>query len=150
MKIAIGCDHRGFKYKRELIKYLSKDFTVKDFGTFSEESCDYPDYAYKVAKAVASKRCQKGILICGSGNGVCIVANKVKGVRAAIGYSVKAAEFAVRHNNANIICFSEDFPLSVVKEAVKKFLSAKFESRGRHLRRVNKIQLIEKKFGEEL
>jgi ribose 5-phosphate isomerase B len=78
MKIAIGSDHRGFRHKTELIKYLSKNHTIKDFGTFSEESCDYPDYAYKVAKAVASKKIERGILICGSGNGICIVANKVK------------------------------------------------------------------------
>jgi len=142
MKIAIGSDHRGFRHKTELIKYLSKNYTVKDFGTFSEESCDYPDYAYEVAKAVASKKYQKGILICGSGNGVCIAANKVKGILASIGYSEKAAEFSVRHNNANIICFSEDFPLSTVQKAAEKFLSAKFEG-SRHLKRVNKIKKIE-------
>ncbi|PIU84153.1 MAG: ribose 5-phosphate isomerase B [Elusimicrobia bacterium CG06_land_8_20_14_3_00_38_11] len=142
MKIAIGSDHRGFRYKKGLITYLSKKYNVKDFGTFSEESCDYPDYAYKVAKAVASKKFERGILICGSGNGICIAANKVKGIRAAIGYSEKAAEFSVRHNNANIICFSEDFPLATVKKAVKKFLSAKFEG-GRHLRRIQKIKKIE-------
>ncbi len=144
MKIAIGSDHRGFKYKEKLIKYLYEKHKIKDFGTFCEESCDYPDYAYKVAKAVVSKKFERGILICGSGNGICIAANKVKGIRAAIGYSEKAAEFAVRHNNANIICFSEDFPLEFVKKAVKKFLNAKFEG-GRHLKRVNKIKDIEEK-----
>ncbi|HAX61290.1 MAG TPA: ribose 5-phosphate isomerase B [Elusimicrobia bacterium] len=142
MKIAIGSDHRGFRYKAELIKYLSKDFDIKDFGTFSENSCDYPDYAEKVANAVVSKKYQRGILICGSGNGVCIAANKVKGIRASIGYSVKAAEFSVRHNAANVICFSEDFPLSMIKKAVKKFLAAKFEG-GRHLTRIQKIKKIE-------
>ncbi|MFA5779424.1 MAG: ribose 5-phosphate isomerase B [Elusimicrobiota bacterium] len=142
MKIAIGSDHRGFRHKTELIKYLSKNNTIKDFGTFSEESCDYPDFAYKVAKTVASKKFERGILICGSGNGICIAANKVKGIRAALGYSTKAAEFSVRHNNANIICFSEDFPLATVKKAVKKFLAAKFEG-GRHLMRIQKIKKIE-------
>ncbi|MBI5573429.1 MAG: ribose 5-phosphate isomerase B [Elusimicrobia bacterium] len=142
MKIAIGSDHRGFKHKTELIKYLSKKYNVKDFGTFSEESCDYPDYANIVAKSVASKKFEKGILICGSGNGICIAANKVKGIRAAIGYSEKAAEFSVRHNNANIICFSEDFPFATVKKAVEKFLAAKFEG-GRHLMRIQKIKKIE-------
>ena len=142
MKIAIGSDHRGSKYKAELIKYLSKDNIIKDFGTCSEESCDYPDYAYKVAKAVTSKKFEKGILICGSGNGICIAANKVKGIRAAIGYSPQAAEFAVRHNNANIICFSENFPLRDVKKSVKLFLISEFEG-GRHLNRVNKIKKIE-------
>lgn len=142
MKIAIGSDHRGFGHKTELLKYLSKNHTVKDFGTFSEESCDYPDFANIVAKAVASKKFDRGILICGSGNGICIAANKVKGIRAALGYSIKAAEFSVRHNNANIICFSEDFSLSAVKKSVRKFLSAKFEG-GRHLGRVNKIKKIE-------
>jgi len=142
MKIAIGSDHRGFKYKEKLIKYLSGKYEVKDFGTFSQESCDYPDYANIVAKAVASKKFEKGILICGSGNGICIAANKVKGIRAALGYSGKAAGFAVRHNDANVICFSEDFPFPAVKKAVRKFLSAKFEG-GRHLRRVKKIEKIE-------
>ncbi|HAM38188.1 MAG: ribose 5-phosphate isomerase B [Elusimicrobia bacterium RIFOXYC2_FULL_34_12] len=143
MKIAIGSDHRGFRYKTELMKYLSINNIVKDFGTFSEESCDYPDFAYKVAKAVASGRYKRGILICGSGNGICIAANKVKGIRAALGYSEKAAEFAVRHNDANIICFSEDFSLKNIKKSVKKFLFAEFES-GRHLKRVKKIKEIER------
>ena len=144
MKIAIGSDHRGFRHKTELIKYLSKNHTIKDFGTFSDASCDYPDYAYKVAKAVASKKFERGILICGSGNGICIAANKVKGIRASIGYSEKAAEFSVRHNNANIICFSEDFLLATVKKAVKKFLAAKFEG-SRHLMRIQKIKKIEER-----
>lgn len=143
MKIAIGSDHRGFNYKAKIIKYLSKSHRIKDFGTFSEESCDYPDYAYKVGKAVASKKFDRGILICGSGNGICIAANKVKGVRAALGYSAKAAEFSVRHNNANIICFSEDFPLANIRKSIKKFLSARFES-GRHLRRVKKMMKMER------
>jgi len=147
MKIAIGSDHRGFDYKAKLIKSLSGRHTVKDFGTYSCESCDYPDYAYKVARAVASKKFDRGILICGSGNGICIAANKVKGIRAALGYSVKAAEFAVRHNDANIICFSEDFPLAMVKKSVQKFLYSEFE-KGRHLRRVDKIKKIER--GEKL
>ncbi|MEW6556629.1 MAG: ribose 5-phosphate isomerase B [Elusimicrobiota bacterium] len=142
MKIAIGSDHRGFRYKTELIKYLSKNYMIKDFGTFSENSCDYPDFAYSVAKAVVSKRFDRGILVCGSGNGICIAANKVKGTRAVVGYSPKAAEFSVRHNDANIICFSEDFSLIHIKKAVKKFLSARFE-KGRHLRRVKKIKKIE-------
>ncbi|MFH1540343.1 MAG: ribose 5-phosphate isomerase B [Elusimicrobiota bacterium] len=142
MKIAIGSDHRGFKYKEKLIKFLSKNYEIKDFGTFSEESCGYPDYAYKVAKAVTSKKFDKGILICGSGVGIGIAANKVKGIRAALGYSEKAAEFSVRHLNANIICFSEDFPIVTIKKAIKKFFSAKFEG-GRHLRRIQKIEKIE-------
>jgi ribose 5-phosphate isomerase B len=125
-----------------LKKYLSGKDEVKDVGTFSEESCDYPDYADIVAKAVASKKFNKGILICGSGNGICIAANKVNGIRAALGYSEKSAEFAVRHNDANIICFSEDFPFPAVKRAVRKFLSSEFEG-GRHLRRVEKIRKIE-------
>jgi len=147
MKIAIGSDHRGFGYKEKLIKFLSAKYDVKDFGTFSCESCDYPDYAYRVASAVASGKFRRGILICGSGNGICIAANKVKGIRAALGYSVKAADFAVRHNDANIICFSEDFPFPSVKRAVTKFLSSEFEG-GRHLRRVDKIRKIER--GEKL
>lgn len=142
MKIAIGSDHRGFKYKEKLLKYLSRKYEVKDFGTFSEKSCDYPDYANIVAKTVASGKFQRGILICGSANGMCITANKLKGIRAAIGYSEKATEFSVRHNNANIICFSEDFSFSMIKRAVKKFLLAKFE-KYRHLRRLNKIKKIE-------
>jgi len=142
MKIAIGNDHRGFEYKAKLIKFLSGKFEVKDFGAYSKESCDYPVYAYRVAKAVASKKYDRGILICGSGNGICIAANKVKGIRAALGYSVKAAEFAVRHNNANIICFSEDFPFPFVKKSVVKFLSSEFEA-GRHSRRVDEIKKIE-------
>lgn len=140
MKIAVGCDHRGFIYKERIKKILEeKGNEVKDFGAYSEESVDYPDFAFKVGESISSGESQFGILVCSSGVGVNITANKVKGVRAVQGCSPKLAEMSRRHNNANVITFGQDLmDFDKVEEAMNIFLSTEFEA-GRHERRVEKI-----------
>ncbi len=146
MKIAIGSDHAGFKLKEYLKIFLGKKgYQVKDFGTFSLESCDYPEFAFKVARTIADGKYDKGILICFSGIGQSIVANRFPGVRAALCYNVECARLSREHNDANIIIFGAGF---INKESARKALSiwlaTEFQG-GRHLRRINKIKKIEKR-----
>lgn len=139
LKIAIGADHAGFTYKEELIKFLSDCKELKDFGTYSPESVDYPDFAHPVATAVENKEFDFGILICGSGNGVAITANKHQGIRAAICWDLELAKLARLHNNANIVCIPERFvTIESAKAMVEIFLTTAFEG-GRHASRVGKI-----------
>lgn len=138
--IAIGGDHAGFEYKEHLIKWLEEQgYTVKDFGAYSEDSVDYPDFAHPVAKAVEDKEYTTGVLICGSANGVAITANKHQGIRAAICWESEIASLARLHNNANVLCIPARF---ISKEEaidiLKTFLETSFEG-GRHENRVNKI-----------
>ncbi len=138
VSIAIGGDHAGFEYKKILIDFL-KDYTVKDFGTYSNDSVDYPDFAHPVASAVENEEFDLGILICGSANGVAITANKHQGIRAAICWNSELAELARSHNNANILCIPARFvSTELAKEITFKFLHSAFEG-GRHANRVNKI-----------
>jgi ribose 5-phosphate isomerase B len=140
LKIAIGADHAGFHYK-EMLKAMLIDasYEVKDFGTFSESSVDYPDFAHPVAEAVESETYTFGILVCGSANGVAITANKHQGIRAAICWEQEIAALARQHNNANIICVPARFVSEdLAKDMVKTFLNTKFEG-GRHGNRVEKI-----------
>ena len=140
--IAIGADHAGFEYKeklKDLLKELHAEF--KDFGTTSAESTDYPDYAHTVAAAVSAGDAELGILVCGTGIGMAIAANKHKGIRAANVESVQAATMARSHNNANILAIGARLtPWETVREIVTAFLKTKFEG-GRHQRRVAKIDL---------
>lgn len=137
-KIAIGSDHAGFKYK-ELLKSFLTDHEVKDFGTFSPDSVDYPDFAHPVANAVESGAFNFGVLVCGSANGVAITANKHQGIRAAICWQKEIAELARLHNNANVICIPERFVSEdLAKEMVTTFLNTAFEG-GRHAGRVGKM-----------
>lgn len=140
MNIVIGGDHAGFEYKEHLIKSLeSQGYTVKDFGAYSLDSVDYPDFAHPVAKAVENKESEFGILICGSANGVAITANKHQGIRAAICWQNELAALARQHNNANIVCIPARFvSLEEAENIVKTFLSTPFEG-GRHEARVSKI-----------
>ena len=140
MKIAIGSDHAGFAYKQEICKLLSSlGHEVSDFGPTSDASVDYPDYAHPVAIAVEKQDCELGILICGSGNGVAITANKHQGIRAAICWKEELAELARTHNNANIICIpARHVSKELAEKMLEKFLHAPFEG-GRHERRVEKI-----------
>jgi len=138
-EIAIGSDHAGFRLKEIVKNFLkTKNIEVEDLGTHTEESVDYPDYAFKVGEAVARKDFDFGILICGSGIGMSIAANKVKGIRAALCNDLYSAHVSREHNNANILCMGG----RVIGEEVAKnclvWLNAKFEG-GRHERRVNKI-----------
>ncbi|MCK5287983.1 MAG: ribose 5-phosphate isomerase B [Candidatus Omnitrophica bacterium] len=144
MKIAIACDHRGVKLKNTLIQYLEdKGYTVVDYGTHSTEPCDYPDYTYMAAKSVRDKVTDRAIIICYTGEGSCIVANKVKGIRAALGYNLKSAYMSRRHNNSNALVLPSClFKADYIKKMVFRWLKEDFEG-GRHLRRVRKIKEIE-------
>ena len=138
--IAIGSDHAGFGYKEAIKDHLiNNGFTVTDLGTFTEASCDYPDYAHAVANAVEQGVCEKGVLICGSANGVAITANKHAGIRAAICWEKEIAILARAHNDANIICIPSRFvSTDVAFEMTDAFFSTEFEG-GRHATRVSKI-----------
>lgn len=138
--IAIGGDHAGFTYKSLLIKLLKElGHQVQDFGPGSEASVDYPDHVHPLAKAVVNKEADFGILICGSGNGVAMTANKYPEIRAALCWQTELAKLAREHNDANVLCIPARFVSEeVAEEMVKVFLSTAFEG-GRHLNRVNKI-----------
>ena len=138
--IAIGSDHAGFGYKEAIKDHLTNNgFTVTDLGTFTEASCDYPDYAHAVANAVEQGVCEKGVLICGSANGVAITANKHAGIRAAICWEKEISILARAHNDANIIFIPSRFvSTDVAFEMTDAFFSTEFEG-GRHATRVSKI-----------
>jgi ribose 5-phosphate isomerase B len=138
--IAIGADHAGYGYKTIIADLLSaKGLQVKDFGTHSSDSVDYPDFAHPVSKAVENGEAGCGILICGSGNGVAITANKHQGIRAAICWQADLAKLAREHNNANILCIPARFVSTLVaEEMVDLFLNTNFEG-GRHDVRVGKM-----------
>lgn len=147
MKIAIGCDHGGVELKEEIKKYLFEaGYETKDFGTNSNESCDYPDYAILVAEAVASKEFDFGILICGTGIGIGIAANKIPGIRAALCSDTFSAHATREHNDANILTIGQRVVgPGLALDIVKTFLNTKFEG-GRHQNRIDKIAEIEKKY----
>jgi ribose 5-phosphate isomerase B len=139
MKILIGNDHAGYSLKLSIIKNLEDKYEFFDKGSYSNESVDYPDYASIIAKEIQSEKGDLGILICGTGNGVCMTANKFKGIRAVICWNEEIAKLAKQHNNANIICIPSRF--IKVEEAMKiieSFILEKFEG-GRHERRIKKI-----------
>ena len=141
-KIAIASDHAGYKIM-EMIKQLLKEsgYELTDFGTGNEDSVDYPDFAFKAAEAVASGESKRGILICGTGLGMCISANKVKGIRAVTAYDRFTAEMSRRHNDANILCLgARGLDESAIKEIVKIWLATPFDIENpRHQRRIRKI-----------
>lgn len=139
-KIYIGSDHAGFEVKAKLIQYLTKKgVAVTDHGAYSSEAVDYPDFAHKVASSVSEDETSFGILICGSGNGVCMTANKHAKIRAGLAWETELAKLTRLHNNANVLCMPARF-VSYRKmiNMVNAFLTTEFEG-GRHLRRVNKI-----------
>jgi ribose 5-phosphate isomerase B len=138
LKIAIGADHAGFDYKETIAKGLHAA-GLKDFGTYSPASADYPDFAHPVASAVEKGDFDFGILVCGSANGVAITANKHQGIRAAICWNEELASLARRHNNANVVCIPARFiPIEEAQKIVQTFLDTEFEG-GRHANRVGKI-----------
>ncbi len=140
MKIAIGCDHAAFQLKEKLKMYLQeKGFEIKDFGTYSEERADYADYGHLVATAVENKEFDFGLLMCGSGNGINMTANKHKGIRAALCWNAEIAELARLHNDANILTLPARYiSEEEAKKCVDVFYSTAFEG-GRHTERVRKI-----------
>lgn len=149
MKISIACDHGGLNLKNAVIKYLvDNGYEYVDYGTNTTDSCDYPDFALPAAEAVANKECDFGIVICSTGIGVSIVANKVPGVRCAHCHDSYCAMYTRLHNNSNVLAMGEKVVgVGVALEIVEKFLTTEFEG-GRHERRVNKIAEIEKKYSK--
>lgn len=143
LPIAIGSDHAGFHYKEAIIKMLSEGgIKVLDKGAYSEQSVDYPDHAHPVAAMVNNGEAAWGVLICGSGNGVCMTANKHKNVRAALCWNEELSSLARLHNNANILCIPARFiELEIALQMVKTFQNTAFEG-GRHTKRIEKINPI--------
>ena len=147
IKIALASDHGGFNLKSKIKDYLqSNGYEISDFGTDSTESCDYPDYALPAAEEVASGKCDRGIIVCTTGVGVSIVANKVPGVRCALCQDEYCAEFTRRHNNANVLALGGKVVTEeIALKLVDIFLNTEFEG-GKHQRRVEKITAVEKKY----
>lgn len=147
MKIAIACDHGGLVLKKTLVEYLKKQgHEIFDFGTDSTDSCDYPDFALPASEAVASGKCKYGILICSTGIGVSIVANKVKGIRCAHCQDAYSAKYTRLHNDANMLAFGQKLiGEGIMFDIVDHFLNTEFEG-GRHQNRVQKIANIEEKY----
>jgi len=141
MTIKIGCDHAGFALKEYIKNYLKiKNIQFDDLGTYSYDSVDYPDFSHKVAKEVSNNGANVGILICGSGNGICITANKHKNIRAALCWNEEIAKLARAHNNANILCLPGRFiTILQAEKIIDVFLNSEFEG-GRHQERINKIE----------
>jgi len=140
-KIPIASDHAGFEMKQKLIDFFSQEFEFEDLGAYSEESVDYPDFAHKEANLIENKTFEKGILLCGSGNGIAITANKHPGIRAAICWTAEIAALARQHNDANILVIPARFiDFEEAKKCVITFFNTEFEG-GRHQHRVNKICL---------
>src|SRR4030066_1666051 len=144
MRIALGCDHRGLKLKQVIIGLLTElGHDYQDFGCYGSEPVDYPDIAKQVAEAVISGKFEHGILICSSGIGMSMAANKVKGIRAALCCDILGAERARRHNDANVLCLGEDtLDQALALDIVKIYLSTLFEG-GRHIRRLEKMRGLE-------
>ena len=143
MKIAIASDHAGFIYKEEIKKFLlDKGFEVKDFGTDSTDSCDYPDFIAPAAKAVATGEFERAIVLGGSGNGEAITANKVPSIRCALAWDLRSARLSREHNNANVLSLGERMmAVSEALEIVELWLNTDFEG-GRHQKRIDKIEKI--------
>lgn len=145
MKVAIGCDHGGLNLKKEIKELLlSLGHEVEDFGTYSIESCDYPDIAVPVSRAVVEGKAERGILICGTGIGIGIAANKIAGIRAALCHDTFSARASREHNNANVLTLGERvIGIGLAKDIVTIWMATEFEG-GRHGRRVEKIMALEK------
>ncbi len=147
MKIGIGCDHGAYEYK-EIVKemLIQQGHEVEDFGTYDTSSCDYPDYAYLCAKSVSEGRNERGIVICGTGIGVSIVANKVKGVRCALCSESVSAKLTREHNDSNVLAMGQrTIGVEVMKDIVNVWLNTPFSHEVRHQNRIDKIRSIEEK-----
>lgn len=148
--VVIGSDHGGFGTKQAVVKRLAKaGYTIVDVGSFNgEEKVDYPQYAVEVAKAVAADAKARGVLICGTGTGMCIAANKVKGIRAALGYDIYSTTMARQHNDANILCLrGREFPAAKAAALAQLFLETPFSKEARHKRRIALVSKLESKLG---
>ncbi len=145
MRVALGSDHAGFELKNHLATVLSDGgFTVFDLGTHTTDSVDYPDFAAAVAKAVVDGRADRGIVVCGSGAGASVAANKINGIRAVVAHDTYTAHQAVEHDDVNVLCLgSRVIGSAVAEELASAFLSAKFTNEERHVRRLNKVKALE-------
>lgn len=142
MKIGIVSDHRGYDMKNKIIKQI-KDIEFVDYGTYSKESIDYPDYAFKLCEELNNKEVDLGIAICGSGIGMSIACNKVKGIRCARVTSIKDVKITRIDNNANVIAFSSSINFNKVKRMIEEFINTPFSKEDRHNKRINKINEYE-------
>ena len=143
MQVAIGSDHRGFELKNTIIDFFRREnIAYRDYGCHNTDSVDYPDIALEVGRAVASGNFQRGVLICGTGIGMCMAANKIKGIRAALCVNLLAARRARQHNDANVVCFAGDTDPELAVVMMRTFLDTEFEG-GRHQRRVQKMMQLE-------
>jgi ribose 5-phosphate isomerase B len=146
MLVGIGSDHGGFSLKEDIKQFLTeKGIEYQDFGTYSAESVDYPDISRAVAEAVAGAKCDRGIILCGTGIGVCIAANKVKGIRAALCHDTFSAQMSREHNDANVLTMGgRVIGFGLARAVVDKWLTTEFAGGGRHARRVSKISELER------
>lgn len=146
MKISIASDHAGFELKNKLINLLKGlNIEVIDLGTNSKDSVDYPDFAFKIAQSIIQNQVQKAILICGSGIGACIAANKFKGIRAGIAHDTYSARQGVEHDDMNVLCMgARIIGEELAKEITIAFVNAKFSNEERHIRRLEKVKKFEK------
>lgn len=143
MKIAVAADHAGFQFKQILINFLQeKGYTVEDFGCHGSESCDYPDYGLPAARSVACGQNDRGILICSNGIGMCMVANRIPGIVAALVYNLRTAETTRKHHDSNVLCLgAKEFEADELLAMADVWLHTDFEG-GRHERRINKVKKI--------
>ena len=150
MKIEVACDHGGLSLKKAMMEYVEKlGHEVKDFGTYTTESCDYPDFVAPAAEAVASGECERGIVVCSSGIGVSIVANKVPGIRCAHCHEWYSAKYTRLHNDANMLALGEKvLGVGIMEEIVNVFLTTEYEGGPRHERRLAKIKALEEKYSK--
>jgi len=143
MKIGFASDHRGLKLKEELIDYFKNSYEIIDYGTNSEESTDYPDYAFKLGESVVNNEVDFGVAICGSGIGISIACNKVKGIRCAKVSNSEEAKYTRNDNDSNIVAFGEKTTIEEAIEIVKTFINTPFSNLEKHSRRINKITMYE-------
>jgi ribose 5-phosphate isomerase B len=145
LRVAVGSDHAGFGLKRQVLRVLAEEEAEwQDFGTYDTQSTDYPDVAKEVAQAVAAGRFDRGILLCGTGTGVSIAANKVKGIRAALCHDVFSARYSRLHNDANVLCFGgRVLGPGLMADLLKTWLQTPFSGEERHCRRVEKVRQME-------
>ena len=147
MKLGFASDHRGFTLKNKLIEFLKNDYEIVDCGTYSEESCDYPDYAKVLGEKIVNKEVDYGIAICGSGIGISIACNKIKGVYCAKVNNPLEAEYTRLDNNTNCVAFTAETDFEEAKKIVLKFINTEFSNEERHIRRINKVKEIEENNG---
>jgi len=146
MKIAIASDHAGFAYKKILLNELKEQYDILDLGTDSEKPTDYPDHAEDIANSILNGEVERGVLICGSGVGVSVAANKFKGIRAGVCHDTYSAHQSVEHDDANVLCIGERVVgIELAREIIFTFLKAKFSKEPRHQKRLDKILAIENK-----